>query len=85
MKNSFAVIAPLFLIGTVLAAEGPTCTEAGVDSWMPETDFITMAEKLGYDVDNFSVTKGNCYALTKLNGAEGDMDYFNPVTGTIIQ
>lgn len=79
------VISPLLFSAAAFAAEGPICTEAGQDTWMPENDFITMATSLGYESDGFTVTSGNCYALTKVEGESGELDYFNPVTGVIVE
>lgn len=81
MKKVLVVIAASFLMGNAWAA-GPECTTEDPASWMSEQEFMDKATTLGYSTDNFAVTEGNCYALSKL-GAEdaNELEYFNPVSG----
>jgi len=85
MKRLLTITAITLVSTGALANDGPMCTEAEVATWMSEKEFVTMAGKLGYKVDELMVTSGNCYALSKIDGTEGEMDYFNPVTGVIVQ
>lgn len=85
MKNLLAPLVLLTFCTNAAATTGPNCTEDDVEKWMSETDFITMAEKLGYNTDKFIVTEGNCYALNKTGSADGEMNYFDPVTGSMVQ
>jgi len=86
MKKMFIVLASNLLIGISLIgtawAESPECTTASPDTWMPEQDFKEKALLLGYSTDGFTVTEGNCYALTKLDAVDAnEMEYFDPVSG----
>ena len=81
MKKILVVIAAGFMMGNAWAA-GPECTTTDPSTWMPEQDFIDMATLLGYETDNFAVTEGSCYTLTKIDAADpNDLEYFDPVSG----
>ena len=86
MKRGILVLAALFYVGGAIAAEGPECTTAEQETWMSEDNFKSMASALGYQTDNMGVTAGNCYTLTKIDASSADeVDFFNPVTGEIVQ
>lgn len=86
MKRSILLLAALFYVGSALAAGSPECTTADKETWMSEDNFKNMASALGYQTDSMGVTEGNCYTLTKIDAASAEeLDYFNPVTGEIVQ
>lgn len=67
-------------------AAGPECTTENQDSWMPVEEFSEQVKLLGYDTSTLNVSEGNCYTLTALDAASGDdLDYFNPMTGQVIE
>ena len=81
MKKLLLVIASGFFLGNAWAA-GPECTTADQSTWMSEQDFKDKVIMLGYATDQFSVSEGNCYTLTKLEASDaGDLEYFDPVSG----
>jgi len=78
---SAASIAAVFMMGNAWAA-GPECTTEDPSTWMTEQDFIEKATSMGYDANNFAVTEGGCYTLTKIDAADAnDLEYFDPVSG----
>ncbi len=83
MKKLFALLVPLSMLGSTVAMDSPHCTAADTTTWMNKSDFLRLAEKLGYASKSFAVTKGNCYALVAAGAEYHETDYFNPVTGAM--
>ncbi len=85
MNRFLVMLAAGFFAGSAMAATDLECTSADKDTCMAEQDFKDKAKDLGYEVDNFSVSEGNCYTLTKIDAANDDeLEYFNPVTGEVV-
>ncbi len=81
MKKILVVIAAGFMMGNAWAA-APECTTEDQSTWMSAQDFIDKVTPLGYSADNFAVTEGSCYTLTKLDATDAnDLEYFDPVSG----
>lgn len=67
------------------ASAGPTCT-APKDSWKPEAQFQQELKAQGYSINNFKVTKGQCYEIygTDKTGKKVEI-YFDPVTAAVLE
>lgn len=68
------------------AFAGPHCTDEPESSWLSEAEMMERIAPLGYKVDVFKKTDGNCY---EIYGKDGDGKrfeiYFHPVTGVMIK
>lgn len=64
------------------AFAGPKCNPAPQDKWLTESEMKAKAIAMGYSINVFKKTAGNCYEIYGKN-AEGKRVevYFNPVTG----
>ena len=67
------------------ASAGPTCT-APKDSWKPEAQFQQELKAQGYSINNFKVTKGQCYEIygTDKTGKKVEI-YFDPATAAVLE
>ena len=79
---STAVIASVFS-ANVFA--GPDCNEPQ-DTWLPAAEMQQKILNMGYSIDLFKVTKGNCYEIygKKADGQKVEV-YFNPASGEVLE
>ena len=79
---SIALVASVFSTN-VLA--GPECNEPQ-ETWLPAADMQKKILEMGYSIDLFKVTKGNCYEIygKKADGQKVEV-YFNPASGEVLK
>ncbi len=84
-----AVIATLSLSVANVAFAGPRCT----DTDKPQADLMQQSSSLlrkladsGYRIDEFEVTKGQCYEMDGLDPSGKKVEvYFDPVDGSVVR
>lgn len=68
------------------ALAGPHCTDEPKASWMSEGEMREMIARMGYQVDVFKVTGGNCYEIYGRDGEGKRIEvYFHPVNGEVVK
>ena len=79
---STALITSVFS-ASVLA--GPECNEPQ-DTWLPAIDMQRKILDMGYSIDLFKVTRGNCYEIYgKTTDGQKVEVYFNPASGEVLK
>lgn len=80
------VLALCLMVLATPALAGPHCTDEPKASWMPEGEMKEMIARMGYQVDVFKVTVGNCYEIYGRDGANNRIEvYFHPVSGAVVE
>ena len=82
------VILSTAIVATVFSANvlaGPECNEPK-DTWLPAADMQRKILDMGYSIDLFKVTRGDCYEIygKKADGRKVEV-YFNPATGEVLK
>ena len=81
------VLTTLFFAGFASTAlAGPQCTTEPKDNWLGETEMRVLIQDLGYTIDVFKTTGGNCYEIYGRT-AEGKRVevYFHPISGDVMK
>jgi hypothetical protein len=78
----FQAVAFFLIAFSASAAAEPKCISSPDDKWLTEAEMKAKAVAMGYAINVFKKTTGNCYEIYGKN-AEGKRIeiYFNPVTG----
>jgi hypothetical protein len=77
----FLAILSLTLLSTGALA-GPKCDSGPQDKWLTEAAMKAKAVAMGYSINVFKKTSGNCYEIYGKDAAGKRVEvYFNPVTG----
>ena len=76
------------LVASVFSANvfaGPQCSEPQ-DTWLSAADMQRKILDLGYSIDLFKVTKGDCYEIygKTADGTKVEV-YFNPASGEVLK
>lgn len=80
-----AIVFALVLIASPALA-GPQCTDEPESLWLTESEMKERIGTMGYSIDVFKKTNGNCYEIYGRDGAGKRIEiYFNPVTGEIVK
>ena len=68
------------------ALAGPQCNPAPRDKWLTEAEMKAKAVAMGYSINVFKKTTGNCYEIYGKDAQGKRVEvYFNPVTGEPIR
>lgn len=76
----------VLLSGCGVADETTMCTSAPESEWMDQEKFQASLLSDGYQINEFKVTKGNCYEIYGTDQKNNKVEiYFNPVDGSIVK
>lgn len=79
-------LAIAFIVLSVPALAGPTCTSEPKQKWMSEDEMKTKIASLGYEYKVFKVTSGNCYEIYGRDKSGKRIEvYFHPITGNVVE
>ncbi|WNO59926.1 PepSY domain-containing protein [Rheinheimera sp. MMS21-TC3] len=87
IKYLIALVFSAALLNGCGVADNPTvCTSDPQSEWLDQDKFQASLLASGYKINEFKVTKGNCYEIygTDKNNSKVEI-YFNPVDGSIVK
>jgi hypothetical protein len=80
----FICLALLAIASPVIA--GPHCTDEQPGKWISQPEMRDRIKAMGYQIDVFKITKGNCYEVYGKDKSGKLIEiYFNPVTGAVVK
>ncbi|MCO5112542.1 MAG: PepSY domain-containing protein [Bdellovibrionaceae bacterium] len=88
MKTQLAILAMvLFAATSCTKKHGHThCTDEDQSTWQDQEAFQQNLVEQGYRINEFKVTKGNCYEIYGWDKEQNKVEiYFNPIDGSIVK
>lgn len=84
MRVLVAILSLAFFSSGAFA--GPKCNPGPQDKWLTETEMKAKAIAMGYSINVFKKTSGNCYEIYGKDAQGKRVEvYFNPITGDPIK
>lgn len=86
---NFIRIAAVFAVALISGCGmkgGIECTTEDKSKWMDQEEFKKSLLDQGYKINEFKVTKGNCYEIYGFDPSEKKVEiYFSPIDGSVIK
>ena len=73
-------------LSIVSCSKKTECTQEPKEKWQDQEQFKQNLLDEGYKINEFKVTKGNCYEIYGWDKEENKVEiYFNPIDGSIVK
>ncbi len=81
-----ALLVAFMMLGSAVASAQTQCTSEPKEKWQDQTAFQEKLKEMGYKINVFKVTKGNCYEIYGWDKEGKKVEiYFNPITSAIVK